>query len=141
MPGYDFLSHNHQVESCEETSLDGCPADFYLHRGLLMDPGFPCITDNASNIPTFSGVNVAGSNHTFLSIRKLQGSVFTDTIELCIENDPDGTFSADVNWSELGGPGDVIYVFATAAVLEEENGDIVCGTFYGWERSFSVLLK
>ena len=141
IPGHNFISDNHEIGSCAETALNGCPADFYLHRGLLLDPGFPCITDDASNTPTFSGINVAGSAHTFLSIRRLQGSVFTDTIELCLENDDDGAFSTDVNWSELGGPGDVIYVFATAAILEEENGEMVCGTFYGWERSFSVLLK
>ena len=141
IPGYAYESHNHPDEGCSEVPLSGCPTDFYLHRGLLLEPGFPCISDDASDTVLFAGTNVSGSPQTYVRLTRSNGAVYYESWDHCLENGSDGSFSLEINWSDLGAPGDIIYVFATAAEWQDTDDGTVCGTFYGWERSFSVQLK
>ena len=141
IPGYNFLSENTLVESCPTQPFTGCANDLYLHRGILLDSGFPCIVDQAVHIPTLSGTNISQSNQTFVRLTRSDGTNNFESIEFCLDNDVDGRFSVDIDWSEYGTAGDIFYVFVTAAEIEDVAGDMLCTTFYGWERSISVLLK
>ena len=141
IPGYDYFSENTQVDACPPEAFIGCPDDLYLHRGILLDAGFPCIFDDLNNTATLSGTNISQSAQTFIRITRSDGTNYFESTEYCLDNDENGAFSQSINWAELGNEGDIFYVFVTAAEYQEVGSNTVCGTFYGWERSISVLIK